>query len=76
MALKARIENGQLVGDAPPGYPEGTEFEIAIDAASEDLSAEELESLNSALDRAWASMEAGRFRPATDVMADLRAKMG
>jgi hypothetical protein len=36
---------------------------------------EDLEALSKALDAAWESMKAGRFRPAADVIADLRSRM-
>ena len=28
MTLKARVENGKIIADAPADYPEGTELEV------------------------------------------------
>lgn len=73
-ALKVRVENGKIVGDAPSGLVDGTELELCLAEPEDEMSPEELAALNAALDNAWQSMEAGRFRPAADVLADLRAE--
>jgi hypothetical protein len=73
-ALKVRVENGRLVGDAPEGIEEGTEFELCVAEPEESMSDEELAALNAALERAWRSVQAGRVRPAADLIAELRAR--
>ena len=72
--LKVRVENGKLIGDAPAGLVEGTELELCLAEPDDEMSAAELERLRKALDAGWRSVEAGRFRPAEDVVAELRAR--
>jgi hypothetical protein len=72
--LKARIENGKIVGDAPPGLEDGTELELSIADPGDDMTEEDLERLNRALEEAWRSVKAGNVRLADDVLADLRAR--
>lgn len=73
-ALKVRVENGKIIGDAPRGIAEGTELELSLAEPQEEVSEEELAALNAALDAGWESMKAGRYRPATEVVAELRSK--
>ena len=73
-ALKVRVENGKIIGDAPSGFAEGTELELCLAEPPDEMSEQELAALQSALDAGWRSMEAGRHRPAADVIAELRAK--
>lgn len=72
--LKVRVENGKLIGEAPAALPEGTELELCFADPEEEMSPEELAALQQALGAGWRSAEAGRFRPATEAIADLRAK--
>lgn len=69
-----RVENGRIIGRAPPGMPEGTELELRIADPGDDLTEEELKNLNKALEAGWRSVEAGRFRPADVVISELRAR--
>jgi hypothetical protein len=72
--LRVRVINGKIIGDAPAGIPEGTEFEVRL-AEPEDAMAEaEVAELNRALEIAWRSVEAGRVRIAADVVRGLRSK--
>ena len=73
-ALKVRVENGRVVGPAPSGLAEGTELELCLADPEDDMSDEELAALRSALDAGWRSMEAGRYRPASEVVSELRAR--
>ena len=73
-AIRVRVENGRITGDAPPGLPDG-EVELCLADADDDLSEAELAQLNEALDRGFEAVKAGRFRPARDVIADLRRQM-
>ena len=73
-ALKVRVENGKIIGDAPRGIADGTELGLCLAAPQDDMSRKELAALQTALDAGWRSMEAGRFRPAGEVIAELRSK--
>jgi hypothetical protein len=72
--IKVRVENGQVVGPAPRGMPEGTELELRIADPGDEMTEEEINALNKALEAGWRSVEAGRFRPAHEVISDLRAR--
>lgn len=73
-AIRVRIENGRITGDAPPGLPDG-DVDLCLADADDDLSEAELARLNEALDRGFEAVRAGRFRPAQDVIADIRRQM-
>lgn len=72
-AIRVRIENGRITGEAPPGLPEG-EVGLALAEAKDDMTEAELARLNDALERGFEAIKAGRFRPARDVIADLRQR--
>ena len=72
--LRVRVQNGRITGEAPPGFPEG-EVELCLADSDDALSEEELARLNEALDAAWTSIAEGRFMSATDLLAELRAKL-
>ena len=73
-ALKVRVENGKIVGDAPPGFGEGTELGLCLAEPNDEMTADELAALQAAVDAGWRSMEAGRYRSAREVVAELRTK--
>lgn len=58
----------------PPGLPDG-EVDLCLADADDDLSEAELARPNDALDRGFEAVKAGRFRPARDVIADLRDRL-
>lgn len=72
--LRVRVENGRIVGEAPPGLPEGTELELCVADPGDDMTEAELAELNRALEAAWVSVKAGHVRPAADVIAEIRAR--
>jgi hypothetical protein len=72
--IKVRVENGKVVGPAPRGMPEGTELELRIADPGDEMTEEELATLNRALEAGWRSVEAGRFRSARDVISELRGR--
>ena len=72
--LKVRVENGKIIGAAARGSADGTELELCLAAPQDDMSRKELAALQTALDAGWRSMEAGRVRPADEVVAELRSK--
>jgi hypothetical protein len=72
-AIRVRVENGRIAGDAPAGLPEG-EIELCLAEPEDEMTEDELARLNDALSRGFESIKAGRFRPAAAVIADLRRR--
>jgi len=72
-AIRVRIENGRISGEAPAGLPDG-EIDLCLADADDEMTDEELARLNEALARGFESIKAGRFRSATDVVSDLRRR--
>ena len=71
-SIRARVRNGRLTVDEPTELPEGLVLDLVIDDEGDDLGEEERQALHSALERAAKDAEAGRARPADDVLRDLR----
>ena len=71
-ALKAHVRNGRLIVDQPTTLPEGTEVELLIADAGDELDDEERAALHAALDDAWTSARAGQLRPADELLKKLR----
>ena len=69
--IRARVRNGRLIVDEPTNLPEGTELDLVIEDAGDDLDESERAALDAAITRAWASVQAGEGRLAADVLADL-----
>jgi len=76
MVLKARVENGKIIADAPADYPEGMELEVEIVDVELAMTPEEIAELNRDIAEAEADYAAGRFRSADDVIAEMRARRG
>ncbi len=72
--LRARVEKGRLVLDEPTALPEGTVLELVLDDEGDDLSDQDREALHAALTRSAESLGAGRGRPASAVIEELRAQ--
>lgn len=72
-AIRVRVENGRITGDAPPGIPDG-EIELRLTEPEDDMSDDELARLNEALALGFEQIKAGQFRPAADVIAELRRR--
>jgi hypothetical protein len=70
-ALKLKVEAGRITGEAPPGMPDG-EVDLCLAEPEDDMTDEELETLNRALEAGWRSLQAGRVRPAGEAVAQLR----
>jgi hypothetical protein len=70
--LQARVENGRLVLDEPTTLPEGTVVDLVADDEGDDLTDEERRALHEALTASWKSAEAGRLRPASEILDELR----
>ena len=72
--LRARVEKGRLVLDEPTTLPDGTVIDLVADDEEEDLTDEERRALHEALSASWTSAEAGRPRPASPILAELRQR--
>jgi hypothetical protein len=72
--LRARVEKGRLVLDEPTALPEGTVVDLVVDDEGDDLTDDERRALHEALNESWSSGEAGRLRPASAILDDLRRR--
>ncbi len=72
--LRARVEKGRLVLDEPTSLPEGTVVDLVADDEGDDLTEDERRALHEALSESWQSAEAGRLRPASAILDDLRRR--
>lgn len=69
--LRAPVEKGRLVLDERTTLPERTVVDIVADDGGDDLTDEERRALHEALS---ASAEAGRLRPASAILNELRRR--
>lgn len=72
--LRAPVEKGRLVLDEPRTLPEGTVVDLVADDEGDDLTDEERRVLHEALAASWKSAEAGRLRPASAILDELRQR--
>ena len=72
--LRARVENGRLVLNEPTTLPDGMVVDLVADDEGDDLSDEERRLLHEALSASWRSAEAGRSRPASAILDELRRR--
>ena len=72
-AIRVRVENGRISGEAPPGLPDG-DVDLCLADPDDEMDEAELARLNDALARGFESLKEGRFRPVSDVIADLRRR--
>jgi hypothetical protein len=72
--LRARVTKGRLILDEPTTLPEGTVVALVADDEGDDLSDEERQLLHEALSTSWKSAEAGRLRPASEILEELRRR--
>jgi len=72
--LRARVEKGRLVLDEPTTLPEGTVIDLVADDEGDDLSDDDRRALHEALSSSWRSAEAGRLRPASEILDELRQR--
>jgi hypothetical protein len=73
-ALRARVQNGRLLLDAPTDLPEGTVLNLVVDDEGDELDDDERAELDDAISRAAASVQAGHGRSAEEVLASLRKR--
>ena len=72
--LRARVENGRIVLDEPTTLPDGTTIDLVADDEGDDLTDEERLALHQALSKSSESAEAGRLRPASEILDELRRR--
>ena len=72
--LRARVEKGRLVLDEPTTLAEGTVLGLVLDDEGDDLSERDREALHAALTQSSESLSAGRVRPASAILDELRAR--
>ena len=72
--LRARVEKGRLVLDEPTTLPEGTAVDLVADDQGDDLTEDERRALHEALSASWKSADAGRLRPASAILDELRER--
>lgn len=72
--LRARVQNGRLVLDEPTTLPDGTVVDLVADDEGDDLTDVERRALHAAISSSWQSAEAGRLRPASEILDELRSR--
>ena len=72
--LRARVEKGRLILDEPMTLPDETVIELVAHDEGDDLTDEERRALHDALSASWASAQAGRLRPASEILSELRQR--
>jgi len=73
-AIRAKVLGGRLVVDEPTALPEGTTLDLVLVDEGDELTDDERRALDAAISKAWDAAKAGRVRPASDVIADLRKR--
>ncbi len=71
--LKAVVHDGKAVIENLDAYPNGTELELAVVDAGDELDEEELAKLDAKLAESLEDEKHGRVRPASEIIAKLRA---
>ena len=72
-ALKVRVENGHITGEAPPGLADG-EHDLCLADDGDDMTDEDLAQLDAVIERSWQDAKAGRVASADEVLTELRAR--
>lgn len=72
-ALKAQVRGGRFVVEEPANLPEGTEVELTLVEAEDEISPEERARLERELDAAQEEYERGEGMDAFEFLAQLRA---
>ena len=73
MTLRGHVHDGKIVIDDPVDLPEGTQVQLALVDAGDELFDEDRARLHAAIETSQAEFKAGRGIPAERVLADLRA---
>ncbi len=73
-AVKAHVENGQIVPDEPMDLPDGTLLRVVPIATHEELSDQERAEIEQAIEEGYSDFERGDFEDAREFVARLAAK--
>jgi hypothetical protein len=73
-AIRARVQNGRLLVDAPTALPEGTVLGLVVDDEGDELDDAERAPLDSAISRSLADAATGRVHSADEVLKSLRTR--
>ncbi len=71
MGLKAVVRDGYLRLEEPTDLPEGTVLELVVDDEEDELTPEQLQALNRALERGVAQLESGQWVDGDELLARL-----
>lgn len=74
LTLKGRVKAGRLVIDDPVDLPDGSEVELAVIDAGDDLDEGERERLHAALLETQGEVDRGEGIPAEQVIGRLRRR--
>jgi hypothetical protein len=74
MMIRAKVQGGRIVVDEPTSLPDGTILNLVVDDEGDDLDAEERAALHAHLEASLRSAQEGRVRPASELLAELRAR--
>ena len=74
MSIRAKVSSGRIVVDEPTLLPEGTTPNLVVDDEGDDLDDAERAALDAHLAAAWKSAQAGKLRPADELVAELRKR--
>lgn len=74
MPIRAKVLSGRIIVDEPTLLPEGTTLNLIVDNDGDDLGAEERAALDAHLAAAWKNVQAGKVRPADELLSELRAR--
>jgi hypothetical protein len=72
--VRARVERGRLILDEPTTLPDGTVIDLVLDDGGDTLTDDHRRALHEALSLSWNSAEAGRRRPGSEILAELRQR--
>jgi len=70
--LRARVQNGRILLNEPTTLPDGTVIDLVANDEGDDLTDQERHALHEALSASKTSAEAGRLRPASATLDELR----
>jgi hypothetical protein len=72
--LRERVENGRLILDTPTALPEGTAIDLVADDAGDDSRTTSAARCTKPLTASWKSADAGRLKPASAILDELRRR--
>lgn len=72
--LRATVRNGRLTLDVETTLPEGTVLDLVVDDEGDELDDEERAALHRSLRAGIEQARRGETRPASEILAELRAK--